>query len=144
MLHILESEGIISPFDRNSNYDRLFPNQDSHSGKGLGNLIALPLQKKSLENNNSCFVDPDSYMPYTDQWSFLQTINKASTQQLEEVYNSITYSDNTHKQTVPSYSGVLQITLNNNLKITRAQLTPGLINFLRDSLNFVKRSKSTL
>jgi hypothetical protein len=35
MLHILESTGIISPFDKNSNYDRLFPNQDSHSGKGI-------------------------------------------------------------------------------------------------------------
>jgi len=70
MFHILESTGIISPFDKNSNYDRLFPNQDSHSGKGIGNLIALPLQKKSMENNNSCFIDPDSYMPYPDQWYF--------------------------------------------------------------------------
>ena len=90
MLHILESEGLISPFDKNSNYDRLFPNQDSHSGKGIGNLIALPLQKKSLENNNSCFVDPDNYMPYPDQWSFLRTIKKVGIQQLEEVYNSLT------------------------------------------------------
>jgi hypothetical protein len=58
ILHILEIAGIISAFDKNSNYDRLFPNQDYHSGKGLGNLIALPLQGKALENKNSCFIDP--------------------------------------------------------------------------------------
>ncbi|SEP10300.1 Superfamily II DNA or RNA helicase [Niastella yeongjuensis] len=137
MLHILESTGIISPFDKNSNYDRLFPNQDSHSGKGLGNLIALPLQKKSLENNNSCFVDPDKYMPYPDQWSFLRTIKKVGIHQLEEVYNSLTGSDHTQIQTVTSNPGVLQITLNNIIKIPRAQLDSGLINFLRDNLNFV-------
>jgi superfamily II DNA or RNA helicase len=137
MLHILESTGIISPFDKNSNYDRLFPNQDSHSGKGIGNLIALPLQKKSLENNNSCFVNPDNYMPYPDQWSFLQTIKKVSVQQLEDVYNSLTSSGHKHIQTVSSKSADLQITLNNNIKIPRANLSPGLVNFLRDSLNFV-------
>ncbi|AEW00907.1 type III restriction protein res subunit [Niastella koreensis GR20-10] len=137
MLHMLESTGIISPFDKNSNYDRLFPNQDSHSGKGIGNLIALPLQKKPLENDNSCFIDPVSYMSYPDQWSFLQTIKKVSIRQLEDVYNSIIGSDKTLIQTVPSNPGILQITLNNNIKIPRVQLNPGLVNFLRDSLNFV-------
>lgn len=137
MIHILESTGIISPFDKNSNYDRLFPNQDSHSGKGLGNLIALPLQKKSLDNNNSSFIDPDSYMPYPDQWSFLQTVKKVDTLQLEEIYNSFTNSDNKHTLTVSSNSANLQITLNNNIKIPRAHLSPDLVNFLRDSLNFV-------
>lgn len=137
MLHMLESIGIISPFDKNSNYDRLFPNQDSHSGKGVGNLITLPLQKKSLENNSSCFIDPVSYMSYPDQWSFLRTIKKVDTQQLEEIYNSLTGLDNKHIQTVSSNSANLQITLNNNIKITRAQLSPGLVNFLREHLNFV-------
>jgi hypothetical protein len=82
LLHILESAGIISSFDKNSTYDRLFPNQDAHGGKGLGNLIALPLQKKSLDSNNSCFIDPLNYMPYPDQWSFLRTIKKVDTLQL--------------------------------------------------------------
>jgi superfamily II DNA or RNA helicase len=137
MLQILESTCIISPFDKNSNYDRLFPNQDSHSGKGVGNLIALPLQKKAVEYNNSCFIDPDSFMPYPDQWSFLQTIKKVGIRQLDEVYNSLTGSGHKHIQTVSTNSAVLQITLNNNIKIPRAHLSPDLVNFLRDSLNFV-------
>jgi hypothetical protein len=49
LLYILEKAKIISPFNKNSNYDRLFPNQDYHSGKGLGNLIALPLQKAMMQ-----------------------------------------------------------------------------------------------
>jgi len=137
MLYILESIGIISPFDKNSNYDRLFPNQDLHSGKEVGNLIALPLQKKSLDNNNSCFINPVSFMPYPDQWSFLRTIKKVDLQQLEDIYNSLTGLDNKQIQTVSSNSANLQITLNNNIKIPRAHLSPDLINFLRDSLNFV-------
>ena len=31
-------------FEKEISFDRLFPNQDSHSGMGLGNLVALPLQ----------------------------------------------------------------------------------------------------
>jgi hypothetical protein len=136
MLYILESTGIISPFDKNSNYDRLFPNQDSHSGKGLGNLIALPLQKKSLDNNNSCFIDPVSYKPYPDQWSFLRSIKKVNTRYLEDIYISLTGLENKHIQTGSSNSAVLQITLNNNIKIPRAQINPGLIVFLRDNYWF--------
>ena len=38
-------------------YDRLFPSQDTMPRGGLGNLIALPLQKAARENTNSEFVD---------------------------------------------------------------------------------------
>ena len=86
MLHILELASIFSPFDKNSNYDRLFPNQDYHSGKGLGNLIALPLQKKALENNNSCFIDPVNQISFEDQWSFLKTMKKVSPDILNSIF----------------------------------------------------------
>lgn len=43
ILSLLTESGIVSAFDKNSSFDRLFPNQDTLSGKGLGNLIALPL-----------------------------------------------------------------------------------------------------
>lgn len=46
--YFLKSSGIISERNKTSNFDKLIPNQDSHSGIGLGNLIALPLQKKQL------------------------------------------------------------------------------------------------
>lgn len=58
----------ISVFDKNSSFDRLFPNQDLHSGKSLGNLIALPFHKPALDQGNSCFIDPEALKPFTDQW----------------------------------------------------------------------------
>jgi hypothetical protein len=37
--------------------DRLFPSRDTMSKGGLGNLIALPMQKDSRISNNSVFID---------------------------------------------------------------------------------------
>ena len=63
---LLKQEGIISIFDKSTSFDRLFPNQDYLSGKGLGNLIALPLHKPALEQENSCFID-EQLRPHPDQ-----------------------------------------------------------------------------
>ncbi len=140
MLHILEEAGIISALDKNSNYDRLFPNQDYHSGKGLGNLIALPLQKKALENNNACFIDPVSQKPFGDQYLFLQNIKKVSTGHLGKILNNIEGSTPYSKiisEAPLSNQNEIQVTLNKQVFIARQQLTPVLISFLRDNLNFV-------
>lgn len=56
-------------------YDRLFPNQDTMPKGGMGNLIALPMQKRARENNNSVFID-EYLKTYEDQWSFLSSISK--------------------------------------------------------------------
>jgi hypothetical protein len=53
-------------------YDRFFPSQDTLPKGGLGNLIALPLQKKPRENGNSLFLDANG-SPYPDQWAFLSS-----------------------------------------------------------------------
>src|SRR5207247_7859601 len=63
-------------------YDRLFPNQDTMPKGGLGNLIALPLQKLPREVGNSLFVDAQ-FNPYPDQWSFLATIHRMSSSAIE-------------------------------------------------------------
>jgi len=58
-------------------YDRLFPNQDTLQKSGLGNLIALPLQLKARQANNTVFVD-ENFQAYPDQWSFLHSIRRLS------------------------------------------------------------------
>jgi hypothetical protein len=63
-------------------YDKLFPNQDTMPKGGLGNLIALPLQKAARNNNNSVFID-EKFEPYGDQWAFLATIQKLDEDELE-------------------------------------------------------------
>ena len=37
MFELLRIAGIISHFEKEPSFDRLFPNQDYHSGKGFGN-----------------------------------------------------------------------------------------------------------
>jgi superfamily II DNA or RNA helicase len=65
-------------------YDRLFPSQDTMPRGGLGNLIALPLQKVARENSNSEFID-DNFRSYSDQWRFLSSIQRISENRLEDL-----------------------------------------------------------
>ncbi len=58
-------------------YDRLFPNQDTLPKGGLGNLIALPLQKKAREAGNSVFIDEND-QPYPNQWEYLASLSRIS------------------------------------------------------------------
>jgi superfamily II DNA or RNA helicase len=63
-------------------YDRFFPNQDTMPKGGFGNLIALPLQKKERDRNNSVFIDKD-FQPFKDQWAFLSSVERLSQESLE-------------------------------------------------------------
>ncbi len=65
-------------------YDRFFPNQDTLPQGGLGNLIALPLQKQPRELGNSVFLD-ERRLPYPDQWSFLSGVRKIDRSTVEEI-----------------------------------------------------------
>jgi hypothetical protein len=76
LLQLLEEAGVISVFDKTSSFDRLFPNQDYLSGKGLGNLIALPFHGPSMERGNSCFIDAETLSPFSEQAEFLDKIQR--------------------------------------------------------------------
>jgi superfamily II DNA or RNA helicase len=60
-----------------ASYDRLFPNQDTMPVGGFGNLIALPLARRSRERGNSVFVN-ERLEPYEDQWAFLESLQRMS------------------------------------------------------------------
>ncbi len=137
LVKLLEQSGIISPFDRNSNYDRLFPNQDYHSGKGLGNLIALPLQKIPLESKNSCFIDAENLQPIPDQWEYMKTFNRVSTSHLNEIYERINSSSVSLPNTNNVSDSILHISLAENIEIKSKYIDANLISFLRDNLNFI-------
>jgi len=136
-IQLLEQAGVFSVFDKGSSFDRLFPNQDFHSGKGLGNLIALPFYKPTLEKGNSCFIDPDTLIPYADQWAFLKNIRRVNAEKLEELYRSL-------QNTSPIFSsgpnpitpGKISIILDNEVRISRSGLPALLVNFLKEEFNF--------
>jgi superfamily II DNA or RNA helicase len=139
MMSLLQKAGIISVFDKNSSFDRLFPNQDYHSKKGLGNLIALPLNKTSLNNGNSCFIDPETLQPYDDQWAFLKTINRITISQLNYIYKEQTAHDELSTglfQKEQPIAGKLAIVLNNEIHISRIGLPASVVGFLKEELNF--------
>ncbi|HET8964020.1 MAG TPA: DEAD/DEAH box helicase family protein, partial [Chitinophagales bacterium] len=133
-ISILEQSGAFSMFDKSSSFDRLFPNQDFLSGKGFGNLIALPLFKPTFEKGNSCFISPESFEEFTDQWNFLQNIKRVSTNHLDVLYDGL--RSRVESNTPIVTNGKLNISLNNNVRLSRIGLTPALINFLKEELNF--------
>ena len=59
-----------------ASYDRMFPNQDTMPKGGIGNLIALPLQREAAQTTGgSLFVD-EGFVPYPDQWVYLSGMQR--------------------------------------------------------------------
>ena len=69
-------------------YDRFFPNQDYIPNGGLGNLIALPLQKIPRDEGKSVFVN-NNFDAYENQWEYLSKISALSKFDIEQVVQSI-------------------------------------------------------
>lgn len=139
MFELLRQANIISHFEKEPSFDRIFPNQDFHSGKGMGNLIALPLQGTSLLNGNSCFLNPATMQPYENQLEFLHEIKRNSENSLKDLYTAL-FSENPQEILVSSFklNGKieLQIRISNQIYLKRVHLSRKLIEFLRDQLNF--------
>ena len=65
-------------------YDRMLPAQDSlPEDSAVGNLIALPLQGKALQDGNSAFID-GNWNAYPNQWKTLFNKPRLSQEFLEE------------------------------------------------------------
>lgn len=127
----------LSEFDKEVSFDRLFPNQDLQSGKGLGNLIALPLQGVSLQQGNTVFLDPVTNAPHPDQWSFLKTIKPIASTTLDEAFGQLTNTDGVD---IPTSSKISRkktiLRLDSGIHIKKQSLNKGTVNFLREELNF--------
>ena len=136
ILSLLVQSGAISVFDKSSSFDRLFPNQDSLSGKGLGNLIALPFFKPCLEQGNNCFIDPLTLQPYPDQWKFLSEIKKVSPAIIDLIFNETTNTSDPQNNSAKENDEELVISLSNVIRLNRHAVPLLLINFLKEELNF--------
>jgi superfamily II DNA or RNA helicase len=135
---ILEETGVFSLFDKSSSFDRMFPNQDFLSGKGFGNLIALPMYKKTFQEGNNCFIDVENLEPITNQWDFIKNIQRISTIKLDELYQIHNTLQNIPASIIPKlYNEKLTIRLANDIKINRNAISTPLINFLKEELNFL-------
>jgi hypothetical protein len=79
----------ISEFEKEVSFDRFFPNQDSIVKGGLGNLIALPLQGKSIVHGNTVFIDLETGNPYLDQWKLLEEVKRHSLYEIDTIYQRL-------------------------------------------------------
>lgn len=135
-------------------YDRFTPNQDTLPQGGFGNLIALPLQKAPRERGNSVFLD-DDFEPHGDQWALLSSVGRIDRKAAETIVAraekrgrivGVRFApvdeDDAHPWTAPSSGGRIEIPcdgplpsqieliLNNQIRIAKRKLTPGLQNHL--------------
>lgn len=131
MTDLLEQTGIVSIFDKSTSFDRLFPNQDVHSGKGMGNLIALPLNKQALDQGNCSFVN-DNLVPFQDQWKFLRTVQKVTKPQFDEIYKAL---ESGKSPVASTESNNLHIRLSNVVHLNKSAISIELVNFLKEELN---------
>jgi superfamily II DNA or RNA helicase len=129
-------------FEKEISFDRLFPNQDSHSGIGLGNLIALPLQGKMLQENKMVFLDTDNFFPISNQWKYLQGIKKTTIKQLDKVYSQLFIDKNLEGLRIAEKKeifepGILNITLKNQIILSKNNIGKKVRDFLKENLIFI-------
>lgn len=84
---ILQEAQVIADDAELSSFDRLFPNQDQLSGKGFGNLIALPFQGMAAKKGHTLFLDVGTgFMePYKDQWNVLASVKRIPELKLDQL-----------------------------------------------------------
>jgi len=140
LYELLREATIISHFEKEPSFDRLFPNQDFHSGKGLGNLIALPLNGKALLNSNSAFLNPGDFEPYAHQFEIIRNFQKLRKEKFILLYESI-FNQKIQEFFKSSFAldspSVIEIQINGQIFLKRLQLNRKLIEFIRENLNFL-------
>jgi len=140
MFELLRESTIISHFEKEPSFDRLFPNQDFHSGKGLGNLIALPLNGKAMQNGNTVFLDNETFEPYKNQFETVENFKKLSKDKFHGLYEGFFNQkpqESIKSSIIPATPNEIEIQISNQVYLKRFQLNKKLIAFLRDNLNFL-------
>ncbi len=122
-------------------YDRLFPTQDVLPARGLGNLIAAPLNGRCRKRGATVFLDLSTLEPYEDQWEFLSSIDRMTPGRVESLARTL------HAPTVgtkvtkvrratstrlqPTPAPTVHVTLEGRIRIPGDDLNPALYSTLR-------------
>ena len=141
-LEIVRKALNLSDFEKEVSFDRIFPNQDYHSGKGFGNLIALPLNGRCLKEDNTVFLDCKSFNPVSNQWDHLGKVKKVSIARLDKLYLEIikdkmpdNFSISENKKVFKADK--LAVAIKNQIILNKTQITKDLANFIKSNLNFI-------
>ncbi|OIP79845.1 hypothetical protein AUK45_05225 [Candidatus Peregrinibacteria bacterium CG2_30_44_17] len=128
-----------SKISRKFSYDRMFPSQDRHTGKGFGNLIALPLQGKFSMGGNTVFIDENGEV-YDDQWKFLSNIKKLNHSEVDRILKRFSNTEEITEVEEPiiqtKETSHTKLIFSNNISISQDFLPTDLYTFIRSKVNF--------
>lgn len=121
-------------------YDRLFPSQDRHTGKGMGNLIAAPLNGKRRQHGATLFLDTSTLEPYADQWAYLSTLGRLTPGQLKRLIRQLPAPDTGRKtryrepnatHILPRPAVLIHATLASRITVRATDLGPAMVSALK-------------
>jgi hypothetical protein len=124
-----------------SSYDRLFPSQDVHTKRGVGNLIAAPMNGKRRQHGTTVFLDPAALEPYEDQWAYLSSIARLSTKDLTALarqlpdpqigHNVRRLQLPTSSRIIPRPAAIVRAEFASRLTLTANDLGPAMISAVK-------------
>jgi superfamily II DNA or RNA helicase len=107
----------------------------------FGNLIALPLNGECRKRRTTLFLDPTSLEPHEDQWWFLSTIERVSSDALASITatidpigagpESVTYRRPRASGPAPKAPEVVRARMDAMLGIQRSAMPPALLSSLK-------------
>jgi superfamily II DNA or RNA helicase len=122
-------------------YDRLFPSQDVHTGRGVGNLIAAPLNRTRALHGTTLFLDPATLEPFTDQFGYLSSIARLSHNDVATLARKLpnpqigqhvrTLQLPTSSKIRPQPAPIIRATFGARITITAADLGPAMISAVK-------------
>ena len=124
-----------------SSYDRLFPSQDVHTGRGVGNLIAAPLNGKRRQHGTTVFLDPATLEPFEDQWAYLSSIARLSAKDVTALsrelpdpqigHNVRALQLPTSSKIVPRPAAIVRAEFGSRITLTANDLGPAMISAVK-------------
>lgn len=124
-----------------TSYDRLFPSQDVHTGRGVGNLIAAPLNGARRQHGTTLFLDPATLEPFDDQWAYLSSITRLSLKEVGALARTVPEPKVGHlvrrlelptsSKIVPRPAAVIRASFSARLRLTAADLGPAMISAVK-------------
>jgi superfamily II DNA or RNA helicase len=124
-----------------SSYDRLFPSQDVHTGRGMGNLIAAPLNGKRRQHGTTVFLDPATLEPFDDQWAYLSSIARLSANDAGTLSRALPDPQVGHRvrklhlptssKIVPRPAAIIRATFASRITLTANDLGPAMISAIK-------------
>ncbi|MGL3807540.1 TOTE conflict system archaeo-eukaryotic primase domain-containing protein [Paeniglutamicibacter sp. R2-26] len=121
-------------------YDRLFPSQDRHTGKAMGNLIAAPLNGKRRQHGATLFLDTSTLEPYADQWAYLSTLGRVTPAELGRLVRRLPapvtgaktrFRAPTATRIVPRTAALVHAEIGSRITVRSGDLGPAMVSALK-------------